>query len=159
VRLTAAVTLLLLFAPASPAQERGYAGPAELNGKRRVYVEAGGKSRARIVDELRKSRTGVEVVDAPGAAELILSFSAEKVKTFIGLQTEPEYFGQEPLLPKARYDNIEYGFGSAYAPTADGGRRVFFIWEKQKKLAGSAGKFANAFLKEYRKANGLRTPP
>lgn len=52
------------------------------------------------------------------------------------------------------YVNLDYGFGTAYVPAADGGRRVFFIWDGQKKNA--AEKFADAFLKEYRKANGLK---
>ena len=76
--LTAVSLLLLLFVNASHAQERGYAGPAELKGLRRIYVQAEGSHLVRIMEKLRKSQTGVEVVDAPGEAELILSFWAEK---------------------------------------------------------------------------------
>jgi hypothetical protein len=153
-----AVTLLLLFVPASLAQERGYAGPAELKGVRRVYVEADEKNRARIVDELRKSKTGVEVVDVRETAELILSFSTDKVRTLTGVEIEPEYPGvNDGYLSNrasAKYSNVEHAIGSAYVPSADGGRRVFFMWDGKQKNASE--KFADAFLKEYRKANGLK---
>jgi hypothetical protein len=89
-RLLTAVTLLLLvFAPASRAQERIKGSPSELKGLRRVYVDAGAS------------------------------------------------------------------YGSAYVPAPGGGRRVLFTWEGRRKLfASPAQKFAKAFVKEYRKANG-----
>src|ERR1043166_3776822 len=132
-RILTAVTLLLLFVPASLAQERGYAGPTELKGLKRIYVEAGEQYRARLTDELRRSKVGVEVVDAPEAAELILSFSVDKVRTLTGIEIEPEYPGvNDGYLSNrasAKYSNVEHAIGSAYVPSADGGRRVFFMWE------------------------------
>ena len=92
------------------------------------------------------------------AAELILSFSAEKLRTPAAIYAQPE----DPLNKYADrklevvYADIEQGIGTAYIPTADGGRRVFFIWDGQKKVASAAEKFADAFLKEYRKANDLK---
>lgn len=157
-RTLTAVTLLLFFVPASLAQERGYAGPAELKGLKRVYVQAEGKPLVQIMEKLRRSNTGVEVVDTPSAAELILSFSAEKLKTPAAIYAQPE----DPLDKYADrkvevvYADIERGIGTAYIPSADGGRRVFFIWDGQKKFASAGEKFADAFLKEYRKANGLK---
>ena len=87
------VALLLLFVPASFAQERGYAGPTGLKGLKRVYVEAGEKYRAKIAEELRRSGAGVEVVDAPEAAELVLSFSTDKVRTLTSIEVEDEVAG------------------------------------------------------------------
>lgn len=158
-KLLSAVTLLLLFVPASLAQERGYAGPSELKGLTRVYVQAEGPHLARIMEKLRQSKTGVEVVDAPSQAELILSFSAEKLKTAAGIYAEPQDPTDNHADRKVEivYVNAEYGNGMAYVPSSDGGRRVFFIWDGQKKLTTkAAGQFADAFLKEYRKANGLK---
>src|ERR1044072_2466228 len=156
--LTAVTLLLLLYVPASRAQERGYAGPSELKGLRRVYVDAGEKNRARIAEELRKAKVGIEVVDAPERAELILLFSAEKLSTPTGVQTPP---GDPELRyhdkPEVTYSNIEYTFGSAYIPAVGGGRRVLFIWEGKKKfLKSSVETFTSAFVREYKKANALK---
>src|SRR5918997_1515715 len=83
------------FAPASRAQERSQGSPAELKGLRRVYVDAGAnrKDRARIVEELRRSKVGVEVVDAPEGAELILLFSAGKVTAAVGVEKKLDVLG------------------------------------------------------------------
>lgn len=157
-RVLTAVALLSLFvAPASLAQERGYAGPSELKGLKRVYVEAGAKERARIAAELRKSKTGIEVVDAPESAELMLLFTADKIKAAAGVEKKLDVLGNPTGETEPRYVDIDAGYGSAYVPAAGGGRRVLFTWEGKKKfLTSPAEKFASAFVKEYRKANGLR---
>jgi hypothetical protein len=158
-RLLTAVTLLLLaFAPASRAQERSQGSPSELKGLKRVYVDAGAsrKDRERIVGALRKSKVGVEVVDAPEAAELILLFSADKVRAAAGMEKKLDVLGNPTGQTEPKYVDIDAGYGSAYVPAAGGGRRVLFTWQGRKKLFESpAGKFADAFVKEYRKANGL----
>lgn len=157
-RLLMAVTLLLLvFAPVSRAQGRGQGSPSELKGLRRVYVDAGAsrKDRARIVEELQRSKVGVEVVDAPEGAELILLFSAEKIKTAAGVEQKLDVLGNPTGKTEPKYVDIDAGYGSAYVPVPGGGRRVLFTWEGRKKLFTSpAQKFAKAFVKEYRKANG-----
>ena len=157
-RLLTAVTLLLLaFTPASRAQERSQGSPSELKGLRRVYVDAGAgrKDRARIVEELRKSKAGVEVVDAPEAAELILLFSAGKVTAAAGTEKKLDVLGNPTGQTEPKYVDIDSGYGTAYVPAPGGGRRVLFTWEGRKKLfASPAQKFAKAFVKEYRKANG-----
>ena len=157
-KLLAAVTLLLLvFAQASRAQERIQGSPSELKGLRRVYVDAGAsrKDRARIVGELLKSKVGVEVVDAPERAELILLFSADKVASTSGMEKELDVLGNPTGKMKPTYSEIAAGYGSAYVPAPGGGRRVLFTWEGGRKLyASPAEKFAKAFVKEYRKANG-----
>ena len=155
-RLLTAVTLLLLVcAPASRAQERSQGSPSELKGLRRVYVDAGRKDRARIVEELQRSKVGVEVVDAPERAELILLFSADKVTAAAGMEKKLDVLGNPTGRTEPKYVDIDSGYGSAYVPTPGGGRRVLFTWEGRKKLfAGPAEKFAKAFVKEHRKANG-----
>jgi hypothetical protein len=157
-RLLTAVTLLLLvFAQASRAQERSQGSPSELKGLRRVYVDAGTgrKDRARIVEELQRSKTGVEVLDGPEGAELILLFSADKVTAAAGMEKKPNVLGSYPDKPEPKYVDIDSGYGSAYVPAPGGRRRVLFTWEGRKKLfASPARKFAKAFVKEYRKANG-----
>ncbi|HWS85591.1 MAG TPA: hypothetical protein VN282_01250 [Pyrinomonadaceae bacterium] len=155
-RLPAAVTLLLLLASASPAQEHVSGSPAELKGLRRIYVDAGAKERGRIVGELRKSKTGVEVVDAPEAAELILVFLADKVRAAAGMEQQRDVLGNPTGKTEMKHVDIDAGYGSAYVSLAGGGRRVLFTWQGKKKLfASPAHKFASAFVKEYRKANGL----
>ncbi len=129
-----------------------------MKGLKRVYVDAGAglKNRARIVEALRKSKVGVEVVDAPGAAELILLFSAEKVTAAAGMEKKRDVLGNPTGKTEPKYVDIDAGYGSAYVPAAGGGRRVLFTWQGRKKLfASPAQKFADAFIKEYRKANGL----
>jgi hypothetical protein len=158
-RLLTAVTLLLLvFAPASRAQERSQGSPSELKGLRRVYVDAGAsrKDRARIVEELQRSKVGVEVVDTPEGAELILLFSADKVTAAAGMEKKLDVLGNPNGQTEPKYVDIDSGYGSAYVPApGGGGGRVLFTWEGRKKLfASPAQKFAKAFVKEYRKANG-----
>jgi hypothetical protein len=158
-RLLTAVTLLLLLVPASRAQERGHADPSELKGLKRVYVDAGTsrKNRELIVKELRKSKVGVEVLDAPESAELILLFSTEKIKAAAGVERKTDVLGNPTDKTEVKYVDIEHGYGSAYVPVAGGGRRVLFTWEGRKKfLTGTAEKFADAFVKEYKKANALK---
>ncbi|HEX7313112.1 MAG TPA: hypothetical protein VF297_04295 [Pyrinomonadaceae bacterium] len=157
-RLLTAVTLLLLvFASAARAQERSLGSPSELKGLKRVYVDAGAsrKDRARIVEALRKSKTGVEVVDAPEAAELILLFTADKTRAAAGVEQKRDVLGNPTGQTEPKYVDIDSGYGSAYVPAPGGGRRVLFTWQGRKKLFENvAGKFADAFIKEYRKANG-----
>lgn len=119
-RLLTAFTLLLLFVPAALAQERSDANPSELKGLKRIYVDAGAgrKDRARIVEALRKSKIGVEVLDTPEAAELILLFSAGTVRAAAGMEKKPNVLGNYPDPPEPKYVDIEEGFGSAYVPTA-----------------------------------------
>lgn len=156
-RLAPAFALLLLLAPAVISQERGYAGPSELKGVRRVFVDADRKDRERIVDELKGSKVGFEVVETRGAAEFVLLFSAEKVKTPSGAELPPDYEYYLPQKPVVTYSDIEVGLGSAYVPTPDGGRRVLFSWEGGKKLTSkSSTRFASAFVREYKRANGLK---
>lgn len=156
-RLVPAFALLLLLAPAGISQERGYAGPSELKGLRRVFVEADQKNRERIVNELKGSGVGFEVVETPGAAEFVLLFSADKVKTPTGAQLPPDYEYHLPQKPVFTYGDMEVGFGSAYVPTPDGGRRVLFSWEGEEKLnSKSSTRFVSAFVTEYKKANGLK---
>jgi hypothetical protein len=154
--LTAATLLLLVFAPASRAQERSQGSPSELKGLRRVYVDASAsrKDRARIVEELQRSKVGVEVVDAPEEAELILLFSADKVRAAAGREKKLDVLGNPTGQTEPKYVDIDSGYGSAYVPAPGGHRRVLFTWEGRKKLfASPAQKFAKAFVKEYRKAN------
>jgi hypothetical protein len=157
-RLLTAVTLLLLvFAPASRAQERSQGSPSELKGLRRVYVDAGAsrKDRARIVEELQKSKVGIEIVDAPERAELILLFSADKVTTAAGMEQQRDVLGNPNGKTEPRYVDVDAGYGSAYVPASGDGRRILFTWSGRKQLfASPAQKFAKAFVKEYRKANG-----
>ncbi|HLM55502.1 MAG TPA: hypothetical protein VK422_05195 [Pyrinomonadaceae bacterium] len=156
-RLLAAFALLLLLAPAGLSQERGFAGPSELKGVRRVFVDADQKNRERIVNELKETKLGFEVVETPAAAEFVLLFSADKVKTPAGVQLPADYEYHLPQKPVITYSDMEFGFGSAYVPTADGGRRVLFSWEGEKKLTSkSATRFVAAFVREYKKANGLK---
>lgn len=129
-----------------------------MKGLKRIYVDAGARrnDRARIVEELRKSKVGVEVVDAPEGAELILLFSADKVTAAAGMEKKVDVLGNPTGQTEPRYVDIDAGYGSAYVPAAGGRRRVLFTWQGRKKLfASPAQKFAKAFVKEYRKANGL----
>ena len=156
-RFVPAFALLLLLAPAGLSQERGYAGPSELKGVRRVFVDADPKNRERIINELKGSGAGFEVVETREAAEFVLLFSVDKVKTVSGAQLPPDYEYHLPQKPVFTYSDMEVGFGSAYVPTPDGGRRVLFSWEGEKKFtSSSAARFVSAFVGEYKKANGLK---
>jgi hypothetical protein len=156
-KLIPAFALLLLLAPPGLSQERGYAGPSELKGVRRVFVDADGKHRERIVNELKGSGVGFEIVAAREAAEFVLLFSADKVKTPVGAELPPDYEYHVAQKPVFTYGDMEVGFGSAYVPTPDGGRRVLFSWEGEEKITSkSASRFASAFVREYKKANGLK---
>ena len=156
-KLLPALALLLLLAPAGISQERGYAGPSELKGVRRVFVDADQKNRERIVNKLKGSKVGFDVVETRAAAELVLLFSADKVKTVSAAQPPPPYNDYTPQGPVFTYGDMEVGFGSVYVPTPDGGRRVLFSWEGEEKFTSkSSARFVSAFVREYRKAHGLK---
>jgi hypothetical protein len=105
---------------------------------------------------LRKSKAGVEVVDAPERAELILRFAVDKVRAAAGMEKKLDVLGNPTGQMEPKYADIDAGYGSAYVPAPGGGRRVLFTWEGKRKLFESlARRFASAFVKEYRKANGL----
>lgn len=158
-RLLPALALLILLAPSQHAQNSADAGVSGLKGARRIYVDAGpnAKNRESITRELVRSKLGFEFLPSREGADVILFFASEKLRTATGVETRPPITGVMPDKPEVLYEDIEFGTGMAYTPLPSGGGHVLFRWEGRRRfIERAATKFAAAFLKEYKKANGLR---
>src|SRR5947209_1601349 len=145
--------LILLLASVAIAQSIEYGKPSDLKGVRRIFVDTGTdlNDRERIIKEIKKAKLDVEILSSPDGAELILSFTSEKSKEIADIKTSKPIVEGFPARSRVTYEEVESGKGAAYVPLPNR-RRVLFSWEKE----GSASNFASAFIKEFKKANGLK---
>jgi hypothetical protein len=155
-------TLLCLILIAAPvlaqAPNYDYGKLEELRGLKKVFIDTGTdlENRARIVKELDKSGLGFEIMSARTGAELILAFGAEEKTTGAHVHTLPPFSAGLPARSRVEYEQNKVGQGVAYVP-AENRARLLFSWTGvQRILAKSATRFTVAFVKAYKKANGLK---
>ena len=144
---------LLLLTPGFFPQAPEYGKPSDLKGVRRVFIDTGAeaKARERIAAAIEKAKLGVEVIGSPEGAELILQFSPKRVSPVRDAQVFPPLVPNMPSRTRIVYQNPDSGSGSAYVPLAGGGSRILYNWS-----GGDAAKFVGHFIKEYKKANGIK---
>ncbi|HKG12478.1 MAG TPA: hypothetical protein VKB12_04040 [Pyrinomonadaceae bacterium] len=151
-RLALALTALLTLLPAAQNSGISYGKPEELKGLKKIFVDTGGdlKNRARITKEIEDAKLGVELLDSEAGAEVILDFGAGRSERLIG--------------------NIGRGTGGLVTKRYQTGKgRVFVVGGGRDKIVMSyegeethpwedkpATNFGKAFVKAYKKANGIK---
>ena len=138
----------------------------ELRGVTRIYVDAGGnrEEQANIIGEILEQLPNLQVVDAAGESEVMLSFKTSERK---GKETmeQPRYpFGppKEPFeKPKGSYDvPIDFVLGEGKVIKRNSATRQTLLMSFEDKRNNPLQRrpstnFARAFIKAYKQANGL----
>ncbi len=143
---------IILCAATITAQRNQYGKPEDLKGLTKVFVDTGGdiKNRERIQKEIESAKLGVTLLDSEDDAEIIINFGADKTARVEG--------GTTNGTGHIRTDTFNTGKGGVYV--MKNGQAVIVIsyegeethlWEKKP-----ATSFGKAFVKAYKKANGLK---
>jgi len=148
--MTLLLLTLLTFLPTP--QNTVYGKPEDMKGLRKVFVDTGGdlENRERITKEIEQAKLDVELLDSEEGAEIILDFGAGRSERLHGTISN----GSGGLITK-RYQT---GKGHVYAVVGRQTRIVMsyegeekHVWEKKP-----ATNFGKAFVKAYKKVNGLK---
>lgn len=141
------LTLFLITASRSVAQDLEYGEPKELNGKAAVAINSGPDVEVyrlirKTIEEAKLS--GLKVVESNDDADIFISFVGDKESVRIGNANR----------------RLEVGSGQvAIVGKAPGKMRLLISFNARKDTLGEktpAVKFAREFVKEYKKANGLK---
>ena len=152
-RLALAITALLtLFGTAARNSGITYGKPEELKGLRKVFVDTGTdlKNRERIIREIRDAGLGVELLDSEDGAEVVLDFGAGRSERLIGGIGR----GTGGIVTK------RYQTGKGQVFVVNGGQnRIVMSYEGEETHPWEdkpATNFGKAFVKAYKKANGVK---
>ena len=150
--LALALTALLTLSAAAPNSGVSYGKPEELKGLKKIFVDTGTdlKNRERIIREIRAARLGVELLDSEDGAEVVLDFGAGRSERLIGSIGR----GTGGIVTK-RYQT---GKGQVFVVTG-GQNRIVMSYEGEETHPWEdkpATNFGKAFVKAYRKANGIK---
>lgn len=110
---------LLVLAPAVRIQSQEQGSPAELRGLTKIYIDEqmNRKDRERMLKVFEKNARklpGVEVVDAPGDADVWLLYRVSSVGGFGRRNREPDSDGLE-VPTGSNYHARVYAYGSVVA--------------------------------------------
>lgn len=150
-------TMLLILAGIANAQEYEYGQPDELKGLTTYSVDTSGNIKARngIVKEIGKALPQLTLVDS--GAQIRLNFAGELQDAVTG--TTRTYERNTIIIKNSRLP-IGFGVVSLEAHGEDKSKlRVIlnFTSRQDAKLEKMPyTKFANAFIKVYKKANGVK---
>ena len=154
-------TLLCLFLALTTlgAQEFEYGKPSELRGLKKVFVDTGSdlKNRERILKELEKAKLpDLEVLDSSDGAEIVLQFKPS-IKTEVGATTRPIY-GTGAVHTDVHENEMQAGKGIDFIPKGTRIRVLLSFADVEETVFEKkpATNFAKTFIKEYKKANGLK---
>jgi hypothetical protein len=144
--------LLLLFPVSVNAQTFDYGKPIELRGLKRVFVDAGAdtKSRDKITKEIEKAKLGVEMLDSPDTAEVILVFNSGTDKRLVGSANRSNASIAEVVLST--------GEGMVLIPKGERSRLILSFHDVQQTVfeRRPTSNFAREFIKAYKQANNIK---
>lgn len=153
------VAIILLLASALFAQGIEYGKTSDLKGLTKVFVDTGSdmETRNRIIENLEKAKLGIELLDSIDDAEIVMLFAGEKSDTIFGVNT---IYGESSATTTVTKVPLIAGAGRVFVAGKDGKRpRLILSVEnsQQSRLEKRPStKFANAFIKAYKEANGLK---
>jgi len=153
-KLSAALLLLPLLLSTPAISQTNEAAPGSpYKGVKRIYVDTGGdsKSRDKIVKKIARAKTGVEILESPDGAELVLAFKRAEQGSVRDVKITPPPAVGQPMRTRTIYQATKSGEATVYVPLEGGERRVLATWS-----GGPAEKFASFFVTKYRQANGLK---
>ena len=150
-RLALTLTALLTLLPAAQNSGISYGKPEELKGLKKIFVDTGGdlKNRERIIREIKDAKLGVELLDSEAGAEVVLDFGAGRSERLIGNIGR----GTGGLVTK------RYQTGKGHVFVGGGQNRIVMSYEGEETHPWEdkpATNFGKAFVKAYKKANGIK---
>jgi hypothetical protein len=151
-RLALALAALLTLLPAAPNSGVSYGKPEELKGLKKIFVDTGVdlKNRERIIKEIKGAKLDVELLDSEAGAEVVLDFGAGRSERLIGSIGH----GTGGIVTK-RYQT---GKGQVFV-VGGGQNRIVMSYDGEETHPWEdkpATNFGKAFVKAYKKANGIK---
>ena len=148
--------------PAPAALQIEYGSPAELKGVKKIFIDTGMdmKNRERMLKEFSKAKLAdLVLLDSPEGAEVLLLFNADRNTYFAGMTTNPSPGAGWPSTSTPRYSTTDTGVGIVVIPKGENRARLlmqveksaYYRWDKWPSVS-----FVREFVKEYRKANGIK---
>lgn len=148
--------ILIAFTPSLFAQDVEYGKPEELKGLTKIFINVGTdlKAHAMIVKEIEKAKLpNVKIMDSADEAEILIFF---KSGTTEGTTTANTNEGTTVLNTQT----LRTGTASVFIAGKDPKKaRLIMSFEATQKgllLDKPAEKFGKQFVKEYKKANGIK---
>jgi hypothetical protein len=135
---------------------------SELKGLHKLFVNAGtdADSRGQIVKEIEKAKiSGLVFVNSREEADIVLRFGGSETEVMEGMTTTP-VVGTDWTMTTIDRQTVQSGQGLVFVAGKDRKRARIVInfgsvqdgaFEKRPPI-----KFARAFVKAYKEANGLR---
>lgn len=135
---------------------------SELKGLTKLFVNAGAdaESREQIVKEIEKAKLpGLVLVDSREKAEMVMRFGGSETEVLESMTTTP-VVGTDWTMTTVERNTVQSGQGLVFIAGRDRRRARIVInfgsvqdgaFEKRPPV-----KFARAFVKAYKEANGLR---
>lgn len=152
--------LIFTFVVAAQAQDIEYGKPSELKGLTKVYIETMGNvaDAERMTERIAKAKvSGLVIVEDIKQAEIILMFAGEGVSRETGVTVNK--IGNTVFADTDRI-KLLVGEGRVFVSSEDGKKPRLILRvqnEQETKLEKRpVTKFVSAFLKVYKKANGIK---
>ncbi|MGC2235510.1 MAG: hypothetical protein WA584_05090 [Pyrinomonadaceae bacterium] len=156
------IFILLAVSLSASAQSSEEDTTSYLKGLKKVFINTGTdlNDRRRIVAEIEKAAVGLEIVETPEDAEIILSFDGGNKEAIASITTET-IDGTDIILKKENRQKVATGSGSVLITTGkkiDGVRVVMNFTATQDKFAEKkpATRFTKEFIRKYKEANELK---
>lgn len=150
---------LLVLAPSAHTQNIEYGSEADLKGIKKIFIDTGTdmKSRERMLKVFKKHAKeipGVEVLDAPDGADVVLVYKADR-ETYVGGATTHDY-GNGVKTTTPTYRSIALGDGAVIAQGKDERTRLLMSFHGSASYRWTAWpceQFAKKFVEAWAKAN------
>lgn len=143
--------LILVSTTAAQDSERPYAYGeiTDLKGRTKVYVDTGAdtKNRENIINDLRKSKLGFEIVDGTDNPEVVLTFGTGAARDIVWTTSVASRVIEQPT-----------GSGGVWVFARAKLRLVLSFQDtRNSKFERSpVSNFTREFLKAYKKGNGIK---
>lgn len=139
-----------------------YGSASDLRGLTRLFVDTGAdvRARERIIRELRSSGIGLQLVQDPRDAQILLEFGASVERRVSGWVTNTRRDKdkrREESVTTPTEQKIHAGAGTVYV-VRDGRLSIVESFADEKRIffeRDPETNFARAFLRLYGRANGL----
>lgn len=157
--------LLIIFACCITvfSQQFEYGKTSDLKGLTKIFLDTGAdmETRNRIIENIEKAKLGVEFLGSMDDAQIVMTFRDETNEVITGVNTNvtTNPYGGTANTTAVRVPLIN-GAGNVFVANKDGTNPKLVLsvtnsqqsrWEKRPST-----KFANAFIKAYKEANGIK---
>lgn len=155
------ITLFVLFLLSTVSAQMEYGKAADLKGLTKVFIDTGAdmEVRERIVKQIEKAKLGVEILGSDEDAEIMMLFRDQESDTVTGVSSNSTdtSWGRTTNSTVIKVPLIA-GAGQVFVKGSNNKPRLVLSVQnsQQSRLEKRPStKFADAFIKAYREANGL----